>query len=539
MKKPGVDYTNIPKEKFKFVNPRAVLQAENGRSFDELEQTVKLKDVRENAKAENKPVGWFQDAVRRFFHNRSALAGTMLLCCLILFAVLVPLLCSNSYTENSTDTLCLQYSKLLPKSEWFAWTGWDGCYRETLKEADYYSRLAICEETGMNPIAEVYRADYKDTSGTADTSYYDVRTDSYINNGMLYLNLTAGEYKDIQDWQNENGIQVIYPAVELSDFAIPALQNNADIWYECTPKGAPVLDENGNFVPVYITDGREDDYNSLRIAGDDGSLCYARITGSSDAPVYKVRVFSYTYFQYRYGFEPSFLFGTNAFGQDILTGLAKAARFSLLLAVCVSVINFVIGVLYGAVAGYYGGAVDLVMERLADVLSGVPFIVVTALFQLHLAQKIGVVWALLFAFVLTGWIGMARTTRMQFYRYKKKEYVLAARTMGAGPLRLMFRHIFPNAVGTLITGAVLLIPNVIYAESNLTYLGVVNLDTSDMASIGSMLAAGQPFLTSSPHIVVFPAVYISLLMIAFNLLGNGLRDAFNPTLRGGEDAYEQ
>ena len=155
--------------------------------------------------------------------------------------------------------------------------------------------------------------------------------------------------------------------------------------------------------------------------------------------------------------------------------------------------------------------------------------------DLHLASKVGVVPSLLFAFVLTGWIGMASKTRMQFYRYKNQEYILAARTLGAKDSRLMFKHIFPNAIGTLITSAVLTIPSVIYSESNMTYLGIVNLDSSNMTSLGTMLSQGTSMLTTYPHIILFPAIYISLLMISFNLFGNGLRDAFNPSLRGTEE----
>ena len=257
--------------------------------------------------------------------------------------------------------------------------------------------------------------------------------------------------------------------------------------------------------------------------------------GTSTSPAYNVRVFSYTYFQYRYGFEPSFLFGTNAYGQDILTRLANAARFSMVFAICVSAVNLLIGAFYGAFEGYYGGKVDLVMERISDILSGVPFVVVVTLFKLHLAKQVGALPSLLFAFVLTGWIGMASKTRMQFYRFKNQEYILAARTLGASDFRLMFGHIFPNALGTLITGAVLYIPNVVYSESNLTYLGIVNLDSTTRTSIGSMLSAGQPVMSTFPHVVLFPSIFIALLLITFNLFGNGLRDAFNPSLRGTED----
>ena len=99
----------------------------------------------------------------------------------------------------------------------------------------------------------------------------------------------------------------------------------------------------------------------------------------------------------------------------------------------------------------------------------------------------------------------------------------------------MFKHIFPNAIGTLITGSVLTIPGVIFSETSLSYLGIINLNTGNMTSVGTLLATGQNYLFTYPHMIVFPAVFISLLMLSFNLFGNGLRDAFNPSLRGSED----
>ncbi|MBQ4501808.1 MAG: ABC transporter permease, partial [Spirochaetales bacterium] len=233
--------------------------------------------------------------------------------------------------------------------------------------------------------------------------------------------------------------------------------------------------------------------------------------------------------------EANHLFGTNQHGQDIFVCLAMGARLSFILAISVSIINFIIGVSYGSVEGYYGGLVDLIMERISDILSSVPFIVVATLFQLHLANRVGAVPSLLFAFVLTGWIGIASRVRTQFYRFKNSEYVLAARTLGARDSRLIFRHVLPNSLGTIITGTVLIIPGVIFSESMLTYLGIVNLETSGLTSIGTMLSNGQAYLSTYPHIIMFPAVFISLLEISFNLFGNGLRDAFNPSLRGAEE----
>ena len=130
---------------------------------------------------------------------------------------------------------------------------------------------------------------------------------------------------------------------------------------------------------------------------------------------------------------------------------------------------------------------------------------------------------------------MSGTVRMQFYRFKNQEYVLAARTLGAKDPRIMFKHILPNALGTIITSVVLVIPGVIFSETSLSYLGIINLETGSMTSVGTLLAGGQPYLVTYPHMIVYPAIFISLLMLSFNLFGNGLRDAFNPSLRGTED----
>jgi oligopeptide transport system permease protein len=506
---------NIPAEKFRFV-------ADNERLHDQ--------------KFETKQVSYFRDAFNRFCKNRSSVTAAIIILCLVLYAVIVPIACQTTYSRDLTNTLYLSYGKLLPKNQLcvdMGWNFWDGASRETLGEATYIARTAIGVETGHDAIKEVLAVN----TDSAGKITYDCRVDSYVNNGYTYLTLTQQQYEDLQRWQTETGIQVIYPAVQDSK------ASDANIWYETNRKGVPKLNKDGEFVDVYRTSGNDGEYDSLRIDGDPGKddptaenrYRYAHRTGNSESISYKCRVFMYTYFQYRFGFEPAFLFGTTAMGQDILTRLAAAARFSLLFAVCVSSINLVIGAIYGAIEGYYGGAVDMAMERFAEILGRVPFMVVASLFQLHLASKVGPVISMLFAFVLTGWLGMAGTTRMQFYRYKGQEYVLAARVLGASDWRIMFRHIFPNSLGTIITSSVLVIPGVIFSESSLTYLGIVNLDSSTMTSVGTMLANGKSFLNSYPHIILFPALFISLLMISFNLFGNGLRDAFNPSLRGADE----
>ena len=141
---------------------------------------------------------------------------------------------------------------------------------------------------------------------------------------------------------------------------------------------------------------------------------------------------------------------------------------------------------------------------------------------------------LLFVFFISGWTGIASTVRSQFYRYKGQEYVLAARTLGAKDSRIIFRHILPNSVGPLITQGVLYIPSVIFSEASLSYLGIINFNTGPVASVGSLLSSGQSSMLTAPHVLIFPALVVAILMVAFNIFGNGLRDAFNPSLRGAE-----
>ncbi|MBE5807298.1 MAG: ABC transporter permease [Clostridiales bacterium] len=220
-------------------------------------------------------------------------------------------------------------------------------------------------------------------------------------------------------------------------------------------------------------------------------------------------------------------FGTDYLGRDILTRLFRGARISLMIAVISVVTNLIIGVIYGSIAGYYGGKVDLFLTHLAEVLDGLPYIVVTILFMILLGSGM---LSIILALTVTGWIGTARLTRAQFYRYKGREYVLAARTLGVPDRKLIFRHILPNTIGPLITRAMIAVPGAIFSESFLAYIGLGIKPPEP--SIGILLSVGQEVLLQYPYQTLFPAILISVLMIAFNMLSNGLRDAMDPSRRG-------
>ena len=445
------------------------------------------------------------DAARRFRQNKSSVAAAVVLIALLIFAVLVPMVAP--YGVSFRDGY---YKNALPKFAGLSLPGWDGCTTVTVDQASFDRYEAI------GAVKKVKSQTFHPETGRYS---YKISMDTYKKVGYIYLDLSQAEYARLRAWEQKQGIQVCFPLPRYYQTNFLAVAGGANLWYALADESAASTGEAADhetdgtpiFTPDYLLD-------------DAGQPVYA----VKNQTGVRCRVLYETYYRYRNGFAPRYLFGTNQHGQDIFVCLAYGARLSFLLALSVSAINFCIGIAYGAIQGFYGGRTDLAMGRISDILASVPFIVVATLFQLHLAKYVGAVTVLLLSFVLTGWISIANRVRSQFYRFKGAEYVLAARTLGAKDGRLIFRHILPNAIGTVITGTVLLIPGVIFSESMLSYLGIVNLESAGLTSIGTMLSGGQAYLGSFPHILLFPAGFISLLQIAFNLLGNGLRDAFDP-----------
>jgi len=246
---------------------------------------------------------------------------------------------------------------------------------------------------------------------------------------------------------------------------------------------------------------------------------------------------------YAIGFEtePNFLFGTDVFGKDLFTLIWLGLRTSLLLGVLASISNIIVGVIWGAFSAYYGGQVDILMERFTDIWGSFPQITMIGI----ITVLIGPGFLALFIFmVYDGWIGVAKVTRLQFYRYKGREYVLAARTLGASDRRIIFKHILPNTLGTIVTRVILSIPSVIFLEVNLSYLGfgigngqslTIGPLTLTGTSIGVILNDGQQqIFAGNLWLIIYPTIIVSILMITFNMFGNALRDALNPQLRGSE-----
>lgn len=530
---------------------------------------------------ETKPISYIRDCFNRFCKNKSSIVASVIILIIVLYAIIVPFASSKgyraqSYSDFSSGFKDARFAYVTPYCELFKGTGfWDGSKTESVSEAVYTTYI---NDDSNHQVAKLLSTT-STRVGSSVTTTYNIRRDTYaVGNKIIYL--SASEYQKLLDDQQSKGLltytssdkssykvdskSLIKPLVgytsyieeyiqqltdegvsdtvisEVKDKLTTYYQNNSNVWYKMVAYKKTNGDYNSNrYVPV-TENGK---VVSLYQKDSNGNYIYAELNSGQQ---YELRVDYFDYFTYKYNMTPYMTFGANGQGQDIFSRLAIGALFSLGLGIGVSLINFIIGLIWGAISGYYGGTTDLVMERITDIISNVPSLIILTICSIQFTNNLALkgslgsagitVLALLIAFVYNGWVGVASTTRMQFYRFKGQEYVLASRTLGAKDSRLIFKHILPNAIGTLVTSSVLMIPSVIFSESTLSYLGIIDLTSSGISSIGTLLSEGQSAgLDINPHVLLFPAIIISLLMICFNLFGNGLRDAFNTSLKGSED----
>ena len=225
---------------------------------------------------------------------------------------------------------------------------------------------------------------------------------------------------------------------------------------------------------------------------------------------------------------PSFLFwmGSDDLGRSIFSRVLYGARISLFIGVSAAVIDMIIGVLYGAISGFLGGKADEWMMRIADIFHSLPRLIIVIMLMVLLGQGI---FTIIISMTLTGWISMARIVRGQILQLKQEEFVLAAKAMGASPFRCLFYHLIPNTFGSIITTMTLTIPSAIFTEAFLSFLGL-GVPPPE-ASWGTMAADGLSAFRYYPWRLFFPSFFISITLLAFNLLGDGMRDAFDPRMR--------
>ncbi len=219
-------------------------------------------------------------------------------------------------------------------------------------------------------------------------------------------------------------------------------------------------------------------------------------------------------------------FGTDDLGRDMFVRTWKGAQVSLFVGVMAALIDLVLGIIYGGIMGYFGGRVDEVMNRFSEILYAVPHLLVVILLLVIMEPSLTTI---IIAMSITGWINMAWIVRGQIMQLKNLEYVLASKSLGAGAIRIIFRQLIPNAMGPILVTLTFTVPGAIFAEAFLSFLGLGV--QSPVASWGTMISSSISALTIFPWRLFFPALFLSLTMFAFNVFGDGLRDAFDPKLR--------
>ncbi len=222
----------------------------------------------------------------------------------------------------------------------------------------------------------------------------------------------------------------------------------------------------------------------------------------------------------------TYRFGSDNLGRDLFTRVLYGARISLLIALVATLVNFFIGVLYGGIAGFAGGRVDNLMMRVVDVIATVPLLLYVILLMVIFEPGLKTI---MIAIGTVYWVNMARIVRGQILAIKEQEFVLAARTLGASSSRILIRHLIPNAMGPIIVALAMMIPSAIFTEAFLSFIGLGV--SAPMASWGTLANDAVSGLRTHPYQLFYPALFISVTVLAFNFLGDGLRDALDPRLR--------
>ncbi len=218
--------------------------------------------------------------------------------------------------------------------------------------------------------------------------------------------------------------------------------------------------------------------------------------------------------------------GTDSLGRDLMTRAAMGGRLSLTMALTAVAANCIIGLVYGGISGYVGGQLDNVMMRLVEIINGIPYLILLIVMMMVLGKG---AHSMVIAYIIVGWTGIARLTRGQIVALKEQEFVVAAKAMGARPSRILFKHLIPNLLSVVIVQITMAIPGMIFNESFLSFIGLgVPIPQS---SWGQLANDGFAVFRMYPSQMLIPAVLICVTMLSFNLLGDALRDAFDPKLR--------
>ena len=245
------------------------------------------------------------------------------------------------------------------------------------------------------------------------------------------------------------------------------------------------------------------------------------------APIFSKYDFAFTDYSNVYSMPTKeHIFGCDQFGRDLWTRVWMGTRISLMIALVAAVLDLVVGVLYGAVSALLGGRVDAIMQRIIEILVGIPSLIIVILFLMAFPAGVGTIIA---ALSITGWVNMARLVRAEILKLKNQEFVMASHVLGSNNFYIIMKDLIPNTVGIIVIQVMFTIPSAIFTEAFLSFIGIGLAEPQ--ASLGVLINGGYQVLQNYPHVLVCPAIVIVLIMVCFSILGDGLRDALDPQMR--------
>ena len=559
------------------VNPPIAISDVKGSDFDFVARDEKIFDK----KFETKAVGYFRDALGRFCKNKSSVVAFIILVGIILMSTFAPM-----FSKYDVDTQDLRLKNLPPRMYLLENIGI--CDGTRKYKAQPLYRVVHKEENFKDK--KFKYADYISPEYGTREEYDDIKVGNGAQYSTEYITWMSKPYW-VEKWEayniyardedgniltDETGANILLDRIMLDNgyYAVDIKYNiykylslpyvaeskpvlTGELASEFVKVGATLTVENfQGFDTTKVRKILSDSFNNKSIQELDTKerfVLYISLLDNEEAinklltdyniksidKIVKInRSLKETTRTFTVQISPEkdgtmgpkvyHFFGTDSLGRDMWCRIWGGTTISLLIGLCVAAATIAIGIVWGAISGYYGGLVDMLMERFTEILGGVPYLIIMTLMKLYFGGNLGTV---IISLIMTSWIGTASSVRSQFYRYKGREYVLASRTMGARDSRLIFKHILPNSLGPIVTSSVLAIPSAIFFEATMSYLGIGIMSGN---SIGKLLSEGQEVITTFPYLTIFPALLISLLMICFNMFGDGLRDALNPSLRGAE-----
>ena len=245
------------------------------------------------------------------------------------------------------------------------------------------------------------------------------------------------------------------------------------------------------------------------------------------APVFSKYDFAFTDYSNVYSTPTKeHIFGCDQFGRDLWTRVWMGTRISLMIALVAAVLDLVVGVLYGAVSALLGGRVDALMQRIIEILVGIPSLIIVILFLMAFPAGVGTIIA---ALSITGWVNMARLVRAEILKLKNQEFVMASHVLGSNNFYIIMKDLIPKTVGIIVIQVMFTIPSAIFTEAFLSFIGIGLAEPQ--ASLGVLINGGYQVLQNYPHVLICPAIVIVLIMVCFSILGDGLRDALDPQMR--------